>query len=147
PPGLRRPGGGDRAVASRAGGWRHRDRRRDARSRGGRVGSDRRVPGHGPPSAGRRWHSVLSPARASGGSRTRRHTHLQLECPLPSLPRGALVSARPPSPTIENRRNVLAPPITVRSCGSDPASVAPYFSAVADERATRVVHRPGVTRT
>ena len=36
--GLRRPGGGDRAVASRAGGGRHRDRRRDPRRRGGRIG-------------------------------------------------------------------------------------------------------------
>src|SRR4051794_24505777 len=61
PPGLRRPGGGDRAVASRAGGGRHRDRRRDSRRRGGHVGSDRRVPGQGPPGAGWRWHSVLSP--------------------------------------------------------------------------------------
>jgi hypothetical protein len=49
PPGLRRPGGGDRAVASRARRGRHRDRRRDSCRRGGRVGSDRRVPGHGPP--------------------------------------------------------------------------------------------------
>ena len=55
PPGLWRPGGGDRAVASRAGGGRHRDRRRDSRRRGGRVGSDRRVPGHGLPGAGWRW--------------------------------------------------------------------------------------------
>jgi len=45
PPGLRRPGGGDRAVASRAGGGQHRDRRRGSRRRGGRIGSDRRVPG------------------------------------------------------------------------------------------------------
>src|SRR4029450_9631337 len=59
--GLR--GGGDGAVGSRAGGGRHRDRRRDSRCRGGRVGSDRRVPGHGLPGAGWRWHSVLSPQR------------------------------------------------------------------------------------
>ena len=65
PPGLRRPGGGDRAVASRAGGGRHRDRRRDARRRGGRVGSDRRVPAHGLPGPRWRWHPVLSAARAS----------------------------------------------------------------------------------
>src|SRR6266496_2566732 len=58
---LRQPGGGDRAVASRAGGGRHRDRRRDSRRRGGRVGSDRRVPAQGLPGAGWRWHSVLSP--------------------------------------------------------------------------------------
>ena len=76
--GLRRPGGRDRAVASRAGGGRDRDRRRDARRRGGRVGSDRRVPAQGLPGAGRRWHPVLSPARATGGSRTRRDPHLQL---------------------------------------------------------------------
>jgi hypothetical protein len=37
PPGLRRPGGGDRTVASRAGAGRHRDRRRDPRRRGGRA--------------------------------------------------------------------------------------------------------------
>ena len=60
PPGLQRPGGGDRAVASRAGRGRHRDRRRDSRRRGGRIGSDRRVPGQGLPGAGWRWHSVLS---------------------------------------------------------------------------------------
>jgi hypothetical protein len=40
-------------------GGRHRDRRRDARRRGGRARSDRRVPGHGLPGAGRRWHLVL----------------------------------------------------------------------------------------
>jgi dihydrofolate reductase len=56
----------------------------------GGAGSDRRVPGHGLPGAGRRWHPVLSPARASGGSRTRRDPHLQLEGRLPPLPRGAL---------------------------------------------------------
>ncbi len=58
-----RPGGGDRALASRTGGRRHRHRRRDARRRGGCVGPDRRVPGHGPPGAGRRWHPVLSASR------------------------------------------------------------------------------------
>ena len=46
------------------------------RRRGGRIGSDRRVPGQGLPGAGWRWHSVLSPARAPGGSRTRRDPHL-----------------------------------------------------------------------
>lgn len=59
---------------------------------GGCVGSDRRVPGHGLPGAGRRWHSVLSPARAPGGSRTRRDPHLQLGGRLPPPPRGALAS-------------------------------------------------------
>src|SRR5215212_6489631 len=54
------------------------------------VGSDRRVPAHALPGAGRRWHPVLSPARAPGGSRTRRDPHLQLESHLPPLPRGAL---------------------------------------------------------
>jgi hypothetical protein len=44
--------------------------------------------------AGRRWHSVLSPARASGGSRTRRDPHLQLEGRLFPLPSGALVVDR-----------------------------------------------------
>jgi len=39
--GVRWPGGGGRALASRAGGGQHRDRRRDSRRRGGRVGSDR----------------------------------------------------------------------------------------------------------
>src|SRR2546428_1353320 len=57
PPGLRRPGGGDRAVASRAGRGRHRDRRRDARRPGGRPGPDRRVPSHGGPRAGWRGPS------------------------------------------------------------------------------------------
>src|SRR5262249_58915276 len=90
PPGLRRPGGGDRAVASRAGGGRHRDRRRDSRRRGGRDGSDRRVPAQGLPGAGWRRDSVLSPARAPRGSRTRRDPHLQLKSRLPPLPRGAL---------------------------------------------------------
>src|SRR5207249_741526 len=93
PPRLRRPGGGDRAVASRAGGGRHRDRRRDARRRGGRLGPDRRIPGHGLPGAGWRWRPVLSAARAPGGSRTRRDPHLQLESRLPPLPRGALVGS------------------------------------------------------
>ena len=60
----------------RAGGGRHRKRRRDSRRRGGRVGSDRRVPGHRLPGTGWRWHSVLSPPRAPGGSRTRRDPHL-----------------------------------------------------------------------
>ena len=40
-----------------------------------------------------RRHSVLSPARAPGGSRTRRDPHLQLERRLPPLPRGALAAA------------------------------------------------------
>ena len=53
-------------------------------------GSDRRVPGQGLPGAGRRWHSVFFPARAPGGSRTRRNPHLQLERQLPPLPRGVL---------------------------------------------------------
>jgi dihydrofolate reductase len=44
------PGEGDIAIGG------------DARRRGGRVGSDRRVPGRGLPGAGWRWHSVLSPA-------------------------------------------------------------------------------------
>jgi hypothetical protein len=48
----------------------------DIAIRGGRVGSDRRVPGHGLPGAGWRWHSVLSPARAPGRSRSRRDPHL-----------------------------------------------------------------------
>ncbi len=74
---------------------RHRDRRRDSCRRGGRVGSDRRVPGQGLPGAGWRWHSVLSSARAPGGSRTRRDPHVQLQSRLPPLPRGALaLSAR-----------------------------------------------------
>ncbi|MDX6730675.1 MAG: hypothetical protein QOC54_623, partial [Baekduia sp.] len=46
--------------------------------------------GPGSPGAGGRWHSVLSPARAPGGSRTRRDPHPQLESRLPPLPRGAL---------------------------------------------------------
>ncbi len=41
---------------------RHRDRRCDAGRRGCRIGPDRRVPGHGLPGAGGRWHSVLPPA-------------------------------------------------------------------------------------
>jgi hypothetical protein len=77
-------------LRAEPGGRRHRDRRRDARRRGGRVGSDRRVPGYGLRGAGWRWHSVLPPARAPGGSRTRRDPHLQLEGRLPPLPRGAL---------------------------------------------------------
>ena len=44
----------------------------------------------GLPGAGWRRHPVLSPARAPGGSRTRRDPHLQLESGLPPLPRGAL---------------------------------------------------------
>ena len=59
------PGNGDIAIGGR-----------DARRRGGRVGSDRRVPGRGLPGAGWQWHSVLSPARAPGGSRSRRDPHL-----------------------------------------------------------------------
>ena len=77
----------------RAGRGRHRDRRRDSRRRGGRAGPDRRVPGEGLPGAGWRWHSVLCPARAPGGSRTRRDPHLQLESRLPPLPRGALAGS------------------------------------------------------
>jgi len=76
--------------ASRVGGRQHRDRRCDSRRRGGRVGSDRRIPGEGLPGAGRRWHSVFPPARAPGGSRTRRDPHLQLESRLPPLPRDPL---------------------------------------------------------
>jgi dihydrofolate reductase len=37
-----------------------------------------------------RWHSVLPPARAPGGSRTRRDPHLQFKSRLPPLPRDAL---------------------------------------------------------
>src|SRR5215813_11884687 len=48
------------------------DRLRDSRRRGGRDGSDRRVPAQGLPGAGWRRDSVLSPARAPRGSRTRR---------------------------------------------------------------------------
>ena len=44
----------------------------------------------GLPGAGRRWHSVLPPARTPGGSRTHRDPHLPLERRLPPLPRGAL---------------------------------------------------------
>jgi hypothetical protein len=66
PPGLRWPGGGDRAVVSRAGGGRHRDGRRDSRRRGGRAGPDRRVPGQGLPGAGWRWHSVSFPSASAG---------------------------------------------------------------------------------
>src|SRR5215468_2937952 len=77
----------------RAGAGRHRDRRRDSRRRGGRVGSDRRVPAQGLPGAGWRWHSVLSPARPPGGSRTRRDPHLQLESRLPPLPRDAVAGS------------------------------------------------------
>jgi hypothetical protein len=69
------------------------DSARGSRRRGGRVGSDRRVPGQGLPGAGWRWHSVLSPARAPGGSRTRRDPHLQLASRLPPLPRGALAGS------------------------------------------------------
>ena len=79
-------------LRAEPGDGRHRDRRRGSRRRGGRVGSDRRVPGQGLPGAGWRWHSVLSPARAPGGSRTRRDPHLQLESRLPPLPRGALAA-------------------------------------------------------
>ena len=61
------PGEGDIAIGGA-----------DSRSPGGRVGSDRRVPGRRLPGAGRRWHPVLPPARAPGGSRTRRDPHLQL---------------------------------------------------------------------
>ncbi len=74
------PGDGDIAIGGAG-----------ARRRGSRVGSDRRVPCQGLPRAGWRWHSVLSPARASGGSRTRRDPHLPLESRLPPPPRGALV--------------------------------------------------------
>ena len=59
------------ASARRARRRRHRDRRRDAGLRGGRVGPDRRISGHGLFGAGRRWHPVLSFGRAPGGSRTR----------------------------------------------------------------------------
>ena len=72
---------------------RHRDRRRDSRHRGCRIGSDRPVPAQGLPGAGRRWHSVLLPARAPGGPRTRRDPHIQLGSPLPPLPRGALADS------------------------------------------------------
>ncbi len=71
--------------------WETADR--DPRRRGGRAGPDRRVPGQGLPGAGWRWHPVLSPARAPGGSRTRRDPHLQLENRLPPLPRGTLAGA------------------------------------------------------
>jgi dihydrofolate reductase len=47
----------------------------------------------GLPGAGGRWHSVLSAARAAGGSRTRRDPHLQLESRLPPLPSGALAGS------------------------------------------------------
>lgn len=47
----------ERLRSSRGGG--HRDRRRDPRRPGGCGGTDRRVPGHRPPRAGRRRHSVL----------------------------------------------------------------------------------------
>ncbi len=57
PPGLRRPGRGDRAAAGRAGRGRHRDRRRDAGGRGGRAGPDRRVPGRW---STRCWSAVAS---------------------------------------------------------------------------------------
>ena len=77
PPGHRWPGRGDRAIASGAGRRRHRDRRRDARRRGGRAGPHRRVPGQGLPDARRRWHSVLPPARAPGGARARRVPQLR----------------------------------------------------------------------
>ena len=76
---VRQPGGGDRAVAGRVRRRRHRDRRCESRRRGSRAGSDRRVPRQGLSRAGWRWHSVLRPARATGGSRTRRDPHLQLE--------------------------------------------------------------------
>ena len=69
------PGEGDIAI-----GVARRSRR------GGRVGSDRRVPSQGLPGACWRWHSVLFPAPAPGGSRTRRDPHLQLENRLPPLP-------------------------------------------------------------
>ena len=39
------------------------------------------------------WPSVLSPARAPGGSRTRRDPHLQLESRLPPLSRGTLAGS------------------------------------------------------
>ena len=93
------------AVPSRTGGWRHRHRRRDPRRRGGGVGSDRRVPGHGLSGAGRRGYPVLSPVRAPGGSRSRRDPDLRLEVFVPPLPRGALAgssagSGRPRHPLI-----------------------------------------------
>jgi hypothetical protein len=94
PPGLRRPGGGDRALASRAAGG-------DI-AIGGASSPARRprrvwstIPGHGLPGAGRWWRSVLSPTRAPGESRTRRdaHPNLHLECRLPPPPRGALAAS------------------------------------------------------
>ena len=77
-------------LRAEPGGGRHRDRRCGSRRRGGRIGSDRRVPGQGLPGTGWRWHCVLSPARAPGGSRANRDPHLQLGSRLPPLPRGAL---------------------------------------------------------
>ena len=68
---------GGLAAASRAGGGRHRDRRRHPRRAGGRAGSHRRVPERGLPGAGRRRYPVLCPGRASGGSRARPDPHLR----------------------------------------------------------------------
>ena len=40
-----------------------------------------------------RWHSVLSAARAPGGSRARRDPHVRLAIRLPPLPRGSLAGS------------------------------------------------------
>src|SRR4029450_9700381 len=62
--------------------------------------------GHGLPGAGWRWHLVLSPARAPGGSRTHRDPHLQLEGRLPPLPGGAqrLDGSLPVTTTLPEQR-------------------------------------------
>src|SRR5262245_39515931 len=93
PPGVRGSRGGDRAFASRSGGGRHRDRRRDARHRGGRVGSHRRVSDQGLAGAGGRWPSLLSPTRGPGEPQTHRVPYPQFESGLPPLPRGPLADS------------------------------------------------------
>ena len=58
--------GGDRAIASRSGGGRHRDRRSDSRRRGGRVGSHRRVSDQG---LSRCWWAVAVPSFPNASDR------------------------------------------------------------------------------
>jgi len=129
----RRPGGGDRAVASRAGAGQHRDRRRDSRRRGSRVGSDRRVSAQGLPGSGWRWHSVLSPARASGGSRTPRDPHVQLESRLPPLSRGAPPLGRAikrPEQILFGASSCRPPTRATQREGGSPREVAPILARV-----------------
>src|ERR1700704_6009032 len=80
-------------LRAEAGRRRHRDRGRHSRRRGRPAGSDRRIPPHRLPRAGRRWHPVLPAMRAPARSRADRVSDLQLAGRLLALSPGALPHA------------------------------------------------------